>query len=89
MKGARAKIKTLKEIVRIAAHARARGLRVVTTNGCFDILHVGHVRNLEKAKSFGNLLIVWVNSDSSTRANKGRGKPIIPERERAEMIASL
>jgi rfaE bifunctional protein nucleotidyltransferase chain/domain len=89
MKGSAQKVKKLPEIIRIAAAARKTGNVVVTTNGCFDILHVGHIRNLEAAKSLGDILIVGVNSDKSVRENKGAGRPIVSEKERAEVIAAL
>lgn len=62
---------------------------VVLANGVFDLLHVGHVRYLEAARALGDALIVAVNSDASTRANKGPGRPLIPEDERAEVVAAL
>lgn len=65
------------------------GKTVVFTNGCFDILHVGHVRTLEAARAFGDILVVGVNSDDSVRRLKGPKRPIVPERERAEMVAAL
>jgi rfaE bifunctional protein nucleotidyltransferase chain/domain len=68
---------------------RASGLSVVLTNGCFDLLHVGHVRYLETAKSLGDVLIVGVNTDRSTRALKGPGRPIHGEQDRAEVVAAL
>lgn len=83
------KIKTIAAIVKIAEAAKHQGKVVVTTNGCFDLLHIGHVRNLEKAKSLGDLLIVGVNSDKSVRKNKGSSRPIVPEKERAEVLAGL
>lgn len=86
---AAAKIKTLKEILKIVSLAKHKGLAVVTTNGVFDLLHVGHVRNLEAAKSLGDMLIIGMNSDRSTRLNKGKGRPLVPQRERAEMVAAL
>lgn len=75
-------------IARVAI-ARRGGARVVFANGCFDLLHVGHVRYLEAAKGLGDLLVVGVNSDEQVRRLKGEGRPFIPERERAEVIASL
>jgi rfaE bifunctional protein nucleotidyltransferase chain/domain len=69
--------------------ARARGLRVVLTNGAFDLLHAGHVRALEDAKSRGGFLVVGVNADVSVRASKGPRRPIVPEGERAELVAAL
>lgn len=68
---------------------RARGETIVFTNGCFDILHVGHARYLEQARSLGTRLVVGINSDESTSALKGPARPIVPEDERAEMVASL
>lgn len=65
------------------------GIKIATTNGAFDILHIGHVKSLEKAKSFGDLLIVGLNSDSSIKGYKSPLRPIIPQKERAEMLASL
>jgi D-glycero-beta-D-manno-heptose 1-phosphate adenylyltransferase len=61
----------------------------VLSNGAFDLIHVGHVRSLEHARSLGDLLVVAVNSDRSVRALKGEGRPIVPERERAEIVAAL
>jgi D-glycero-beta-D-manno-heptose 1-phosphate adenylyltransferase len=69
--------------------ARQNGLRVVFANGCFDVLHAGHVRYLEGAKSLGDLLVVGVNSDDQVSKQKGAGRPILPARERAELVASL
>ncbi|MBK9388378.1 MAG: adenylyltransferase/cytidyltransferase family protein [Planctomycetes bacterium] len=68
---------------------RAQGKTIVLANGCFDLLHVGHVRFLADAKSRGDYLVVAINSDESVRANKGEDRPIIPEAERAEVLASL
>jgi D-beta-D-heptose 7-phosphate kinase/D-beta-D-heptose 1-phosphate adenosyltransferase len=65
------------------------GKKTIFTNGCFDILHVGHARYLQEAKKIGDVLIVAINSDSSVRAIKGEKRPLIPEDERAEMVASL
>jgi rfaE bifunctional protein nucleotidyltransferase chain/domain len=75
-------------IARVAI-ARRRGARVVLANGCFDLLHVGHVRYLEAARALGDLLVVGINSDEQTRRLKGEGRPFVPERERAEVVASL
>ena len=87
--GRKARILPFPKIVRLVQRAKERGSRIVTTNGCFDILHVGHVRYLSFAKKLGDLLIVGVNSDTSVRKLKGVGRPICPERERAEVVASL
>jgi len=75
-------------IERIAA-ARTNGARIVFANGCFDLLHVGHVRYLEAAKALGDLLIVGVNSDDQARRLKGAGRPLLPQDQRAEIVASL
>jgi D-beta-D-heptose 7-phosphate kinase/D-beta-D-heptose 1-phosphate adenosyltransferase len=69
--------------------AQRRGDRVVFTNGCFDLLHVGHVRSLEQARSLGDRLIVGVNSDASVRRLKGASRPVVGERQRAEVLAAL
>ncbi len=68
---------------------RASGERVVFTNGVFDLLHVGHVRYLERARGLGDLLVVAVNSDASVRANRGPDRPIVPQEQRAEVLAAL
>lgn len=75
-------------IARVAI-ARKNGARVVLANGCFDVLHVGHVRYLEAASALGDLLVVGLNSDEQVRSLKGKGRPFVSERERAEVIASL
>ncbi len=69
--------------------ARRRGERVVFTNGCFDWLHVGHVRSLEQARRLGERLLVAVNGDASVRRLKGPGRPLLPARQRAELLAAL
>jgi len=68
---------------------RQKGKRVVFTNGCFDLLHVGHVRYLRAAKELGDVLVVALNSDSSVKAIKGSKRPILPQGERAEIVAAL
>jgi rfaE bifunctional protein nucleotidyltransferase chain/domain len=68
---------------------RARGEKIVFTNGCFDIVHIGHLRYLEQARAEGDLLVVGLNSDRSVRALKGPTRPVIPELERAEVLAHL
>lgn len=75
-------------IVAVAAHKR-NGQGVVFTNGCFDLLHPGHLRSLEQARTLGDILIVAVNSDSSARGLKGPERPVIPQDERAEILAAL
>ena len=83
------KVVTLSEAVRIAETLKKSKKNIVTTNGCFDILHVGHVRSLVMAKELGDVLMVGINSDASVRANKGATRPIVPDKERAELIAAL
>jgi D-glycero-beta-D-manno-heptose 1-phosphate adenylyltransferase len=75
-------------LVRVAANRRT-GARIVLANGCFDVLHVGHVRYLQGAKELGDLLIVGINSDKQVARLKGAGRPIMGERERAEIVDSL
>jgi len=74
---------------RFAGEARARGRRIVFTNGVFDLLHPGHVRYLQEARALGDLLIIGLNADASVRRNKGPGRPITPQDERAEVLAAL
>jgi rfaE bifunctional protein nucleotidyltransferase chain/domain len=74
---------------RVAGRWRSEGFIVVFTNGVFDLLHPGHVRYLRVARAQGDRLIVGVNSDRSVRSNKGPSRPIVPERERAELLAAL
>ena len=69
--------------------AQRRGESVVFTNGCFDVLHLGHVRSLEQARAFGDRLVVAVNSDASVRRLKGKGRPLVQARQRAEVLAAL
>jgi len=71
------------------AEWRAAGEKIILTNGCFDLLHVGHVRYLHAAKQLGGRLIVAINSDDSVHALKGEGRPVVPAEERAEMLAAL
>jgi D-beta-D-heptose 7-phosphate kinase/D-beta-D-heptose 1-phosphate adenosyltransferase len=74
---------------RLAGRLRAEGKKIVFTNGVFDLLHPGHLRYLRTARALGDVLIVGVNSDRSVQANKGAGRPITPEAERVEILASL
>ncbi len=80
---------TMEEAVRRADEVRSRGGIVVLANGCFDLLHVGHVRYLEGARREGDFLVVAVNSDGSVRRLKGPGRPILAEQDRAELVAAL
>jgi rfaE bifunctional protein nucleotidyltransferase chain/domain len=77
------------EAAQIAAGLKAEGKRLVLANGCFDLLHVGHVRYLEGARRLGDALLVAVNSDSSVTRLKGPGRPVMPESERAEIVGAL
>lgn len=83
------KISTIEGIVARVAKERSAGRTVALANGVFDLLHVGHVRYLQDAKRLADVLVVAVNSDASTRVYKGPGRPVIPEIERAEMVAAL
>jgi D-beta-D-heptose 7-phosphate kinase / D-beta-D-heptose 1-phosphate adenosyltransferase len=82
-------IKTLSEIGLISEELKARGKKIIFTNGCFDILHVGHVSYLETAKNFGDVLILGLNSDQSVTALKGKNRPINPQLDRAYILAAL
>lgn len=83
------KIKNLNELKKIVAELKAKGKKIVTTNGVFDILHIGHIRYLKEAKKLGNALIVAINSDSSTKKLKGPKRPLNNENDRAEALAAL
>ena len=80
---------TLEEIILRFAREKRNGRKIVFTNGCFDLLHPGHIRSLETARALGDALIVGLNSDESVRNLKGPHRPVIPELERAEILASL
>lgn len=86
---ARAKILSLEEVLRRVALARRRGERIVFTNGCFDLLHPGHLRSLEQARRLGDRLVVAVNGDASVRRAKGADRPIRRHRPRMELVAGL
>jgi D-beta-D-heptose 7-phosphate kinase/D-beta-D-heptose 1-phosphate adenosyltransferase len=83
------KIRAKNELRDILEGLKRRGKKIVFTNGCFDILHVGHVRCLEEAKRMGDTLVVALNSDRSVRSIKGPSRPFIPEEERAEVLSAL
>ena len=83
------KIVTQEEIVNVVREGQMEGKTYVATNGCFDILHVGHVRYLQKTKSFADYLIVLLNSDKSVKSIKGEGRPVNPEADRAEILTAL
>ena len=77
------------ELVTATETARSQGKRIVFANGCFDILHAGHVRYLEAARALGDILIVAVNSDEQAGRLKGEGRPLLPQHQRAEIVSSL
>jgi rfaE bifunctional protein nucleotidyltransferase chain/domain len=83
------KIVSQQELIQATAREKRNGRRVVFTNGCFDLLHPGHVRCLAEARALGDVLVVAVNSDRSVRGNKGSERPLVPERDRAEVLAAL
>ena len=83
------KIKARGVLLTIVKDLKAKRKKIVFTNGCFDLLHVGHVRYLERAKALGEILVVGVNSDDSVRRLKGSGRPILPQEERAEILSGL
>ena len=83
------KIYNRSQLAPILQQAKTDGTIVVTTNGCFDVLHLGHLRYLQAARQLGDLLVVAVNSDNSVRELKGKNRPLVPEGERAEMLAGL
>ena len=84
------KVTTRDQLVPLLHTARTQGKRIVFTNGCFDLMHVGHTRYLQAARDLGDLLVVAVNSDESVRSlNKAPDRPIVPEAQRAEVVAAL
>lgn len=83
------KIVSRDELHRLAGDWRRAGFRITLANGCFDVLHVGHVRYLQGARKLGGKVIVAVNADDSVRALKGEGRPVMPAEERAEILAAL
>ena len=83
------KVKTQDELIPILDALRKKGKRIVFTNGCFDILHVGHVRYIKEAKGYGDILVVAVNSDTSVKSIKGDKRPIVSQSERAEVLSAL
>jgi rfaE bifunctional protein nucleotidyltransferase chain/domain len=83
------KVKSLDELKRIADQARRDGKTVVLTNGCFDLLHRGHVHILREAKALGDILIVAINSDRSVKAIKGPSRPVLSESDRTELLAAM
>jgi D-glycero-beta-D-manno-heptose 1-phosphate adenylyltransferase len=84
-----AAVVSAEEAGRLASSWRAQGKRLVLANGCFDLLHVGHVRYLQAARALGDALVVGLNSDASVRRLKGPGRPVMPAAERAELVAAV
>jgi len=83
-------IMTVAQLIPILDHARRQKKRIVFTNGCFDLMHIGHTRYLQAARALGDLLVIGVNSDASVRSlNKGADRPIVPEAQRVEVLAAL
>jgi rfaE bifunctional protein nucleotidyltransferase chain/domain len=89
MEDYRAKIRNQSEMKEAIERVKQEGKKVVFTNGCFDILHLGHIRYLNEAKNCGDYLVVGVNSDRSVKSIKGENRPVIPEQARAELLAAL
>jgi D-beta-D-heptose 7-phosphate kinase/D-beta-D-heptose 1-phosphate adenosyltransferase len=83
------KIKNITQIKKIISRLQAKGKKIVFTNGCFDILHYGHVKYLQDAKKLGDFLVIGVNSDASVRRLKGKSRPIIPAKDRLRTLAAL
>jgi D-glycero-beta-D-manno-heptose 1-phosphate adenylyltransferase len=86
---ANSKLLPLDELVALRQSWKTQGKTVVWTNGCFDLLHAGHVRSLRDAKALGDILVVGINSDSSVKARKGDSRPVVREEDRAEIVAAL
>lgn len=89
MNDASSRILDRNRVIARVAISRKNGARIILANGCFDLLHVGHIRYFEGARALGDLLIVGINSDEQVRALKGEGRPFMAERERAEIVASI
>ncbi|MDI6736051.1 MAG: D-glycero-beta-D-manno-heptose 1-phosphate adenylyltransferase [bacterium] len=83
------KIKTIDELKNIISNFKTQGKKIVFTNGCFDLLHLGHVKYLQEAKNYGDILVVAINSDSSVKAIKGKTRPLIPQEDRAQILSAL
>jgi rfaE bifunctional protein nucleotidyltransferase chain/domain len=86
---AKSRIVDRSRLITIVAAARRAGKRIVMANGCFDVLHVGHVRYLEAAKALGDFLVVGINSDAQARRLKGEGRPLLPQDQRAEIVSAI
>ena len=88
-RGARGRVLSRRALAEKLVLERRRGRKIVFTSGCYDLLHVGHLRSFEQAAGLGDVLVVGVNRDRRVRELKGRGRPLTPERQRAEMVAGL
>lgn len=84
-----AKIKKLNTLKKIISKLKAKGKKIVFTNGCFDLLHYGHIKYLQEAKKKGDILIVAINSDASVRRTKGKKRPLVNEKDRLRIVAGL
>ncbi len=83
------KIQDLRKLKKLIPYLKARRKKIVFTNGCFDLLHCGHVKYLQDAKKKGDVLVVGINSDASVKRIKGKGRPVVNERDRLRLVASL
>ena len=83
------KIRSLGQLKQISERLKKEGKKVVFTNGCFDLLHIGHIKYLQRAKEFGDVLVVGVNSDNSVKKIKGAKRPLLPQEEREQILAAL
>ncbi|MBU4561409.1 D-glycero-beta-D-manno-heptose 1-phosphate adenylyltransferase [bacterium] len=83
------KLKRLDELIKVVEGLKKKGRKIVFTNGCFDLLHLGHIRYLREAKRLGDILIVGLNSDNSVRSLKGRERPLVKEKDRTEILSAL
>ena len=83
------KLKPLAKTLSLLRKEKKKGRKIVFTNGCFDVLHVGHVRYLKKAKSLGDVLVIGLNTDASVKRLKGSGRPLNKEKDRAEVLGAL
>ncbi|MCK4649176.1 D-glycero-beta-D-manno-heptose 1-phosphate adenylyltransferase [bacterium] len=83
------KLTSLDELTEIAKRCKKEGKKIIFTNGCFDLLHLGHIRYLKEAKRLGDILIVGLNSDNSVRSLKGKDRPLVREKDRAEILSAL
>jgi len=86
---AKSKVFERKKLAKLLARLRNKGKKIIFTNGCFDLLHAGHVRYLNKAKQYGDVLVVAINTDASVRRLKGKNRPLVSQQERAEVLGGL